>query len=68
VWNIQHPEPARELGERKARAILATGATTVVTSNPGCIMQITAALDRLGATVSVVHTAELLDSTISARE
>jgi glycolate oxidase iron-sulfur subunit len=68
VWNIQHPEPARELGERKARAIIATGATTVVTANPGCLMQIAAALERLGATVKVVHTAELLDSTISRRD
>lgn len=68
VWNLRHPEPARELGERKARAILATGATTVVTANPGCLMQICAALERLGASVKVVHTAELLDSTISTRD
>ncbi len=68
VWNLRHPEPARELGERKARAILATGASTVVTSNPGCLMQIQAALDRLDATVKVIHAAELLDSTIFTRD
>ncbi len=26
TYNLLHPEPARELGERKARAVLATGA------------------------------------------
>jgi glycolate oxidase iron-sulfur subunit len=68
VWNITHPEPARELGDRKARAILATGASVVVTSNPGCLMQIRAALDRLDATVEVVHTAQLLERTILPRD
>jgi len=68
VWNLRHPEAARELGDRKARAVLATGAATVVTSNPGCLMQIRAALDRMGATVKVIHTAEHLDSMIIDRD
>src|SRR5256714_895659 len=43
VWNILNPEPAQELGERKARAGLATRARPLVTPNPGCPMQVAAA-------------------------
>nr|WP_205863240.1 heterodisulfide reductase-related iron-sulfur binding cluster [Planosporangium thailandense] len=49
VWNLLNPEPARQLGERKARDVLATGARLLVTANPGCLMQIAAAVRRLGS-------------------
>ena len=32
IWNILNPEPARELGDRKARNIAATGAELLVTA------------------------------------
>jgi Fe-S oxidoreductase len=34
VWNVLNPEPARELGGRKARDVLATGADLLVTATP----------------------------------
>ncbi len=40
IWNVLNPEPAAELGERKARTVLATGAELLVTANPGCLMQV----------------------------
>ena len=43
------PEPAAELGERKARNLLDTGAEAVAAANPGCALQITAHTERLGA-------------------
>jgi glycolate oxidase iron-sulfur subunit len=64
VYNLLNPEPARELGERKARTIMATGADVLVTANPGCLMQVAAATRRLGATVSLAHTVEVLDASI----
>jgi glycolate oxidase iron-sulfur subunit len=64
VWNILNPEPAQELGERKARAVLATGARVLVTANPGCLMQVAAAARRLEATIAVAHTAQVLDASL----
>ena len=70
VWNVLHPEPARDLGDRKARDVLATGAHLLVTANPGCLLQISAASKRLGATpparagIALAHTAEVLDASI----
>lgn len=60
-YNLTEPEMARRLGERKAATVRSTGATCVAAANPGCIMQIQAALDRAGVAVTVKHPVELLD-------
>jgi glycolate oxidase iron-sulfur subunit len=65
VWNVLNPEPARELGERKARDVLATGAQLLVTANPGCLMQIAASVARLGGSIALAHTAQVLDASIN---
>jgi glycolate oxidase iron-sulfur subunit len=62
IYNLLQVGPARELGDRKAAAVRRTGADLVVTANPGCVMQIRAALRRGGSTLPVLHLAELLDS------
>jgi glycolate oxidase iron-sulfur subunit len=67
VWNVFNPEPANELGDRKARDVLATGAQLLVTANPGCLMQIAAATGRAGARIGVAHTAQVLDASILGR-
>jgi glycolate oxidase iron-sulfur subunit len=64
IYNILNPEPARELGERKAARVAATGAELLVTSNPGCLMQIGAALADAGVPMRLAHTVELLDASI----
>jgi glycolate oxidase iron-sulfur subunit len=64
VYNLVEPEPARELGDRKATNVLATGADLLVTSNPGCLMQIRAAVERRGERLPVAHVAEVLDASI----
>lgn len=64
VYNILNPEPATELGDRKAANILRTGAELLVTANPGCLMQISRALERAGAPVPFVHTAVVLDASM----
>jgi glycolate oxidase iron-sulfur subunit len=40
IYNIVQPDAARKLGERKAAAVLATGASTFASANPGCLVQI----------------------------
>jgi len=64
TYNLLQPEPARELGERKARAVLATGAGLMVTANPGCWMQVSTTLARMGTRLPVAHTVQVLDASI----
>ena len=64
VYNILNPEPARELGDRKAANIVATGAELLVTANPGCLMQVTSAIQRSGHPMGMAHTVEVLDASI----
>jgi len=66
IWNVLNPEPARELGDRKAAAVAATGADVLVTANPGCLMQIASAMRRCGGAITLAHTAEVLDASIGA--
>jgi glycolate oxidase iron-sulfur subunit len=64
VYNILNPEPARELGDRKAANILASGAQLLVTANPGCLMQVATALARHGQQIALAHTMQVLDASI----
>lgn len=65
VYNLLNPEPARELGDRKAANIVATGADVLVTANPGCLMQVAAAIERSGHPMRLAHTVEVLDASIT---
>jgi glycolate oxidase iron-sulfur subunit len=67
IWNVLNPGPAAELGDRKAAAVLATGADLLVTANPGCLMQVAAAVRRAGGTIGLAHTAQVLDASIRGR-
>ena len=64
VYNLAQPGPAQELGDRKAQNVMSTSPDVVATGNPGCILQISAALRRAGSRVRVVHTVEVLDAAI----
>jgi glycolate oxidase iron-sulfur subunit len=64
VYNLLKPEPAAELGVRKARNLLETGAQAVAAANPGCALQIAAHSERLGRRLDVLHPMELLRASI----
>ncbi|WP_113703335.1 (Fe-S)-binding protein [Nonomuraea lactucae] len=64
TYNIFQPEAARDLGDRKAEAVVSTGAELLVSANPGCTMQIAAAVRRGGGRIRVAHTAEVLDASL----
>ena len=49
------------LAERKVDNATATGATTVVTANPGCFIQLQTGLRRRGSAMRVRHLVDLLD-------
>ncbi len=64
IYNLVQPETAEALGDRKAQLIAALGADVVATGNPGCLLQLTAALARTGKKIPVVHTIQLLDASL----
>ncbi len=65
IYNMVEPEPAEQLGERKANNILKTGATMIVTSNPGCMLQIQASLKKMGHDgLPMAHPMEVLDASL----
>ncbi|HLK02077.1 MAG TPA: (Fe-S)-binding protein [Streptosporangiaceae bacterium] len=64
VYNLLQPEAAAELGERKADAVLASGASLLISGNPGCTLQISATLAARGQRIAVAHIAEILDASI----
>lgn len=64
VYNILHPQAARELGDTKAANVVDTGAQLLVTSNPGCLMQIASGLERAGRSLPTAHLVTVLDASI----
>jgi glycolate oxidase iron-sulfur subunit len=67
VYNLLQPEAARELGARKADSVLSSGASLLISANPGCTLQISAELARRGKPIATAHTAEILDASINRR-
>ena len=64
IYNLVEPEPATELGDRKVRNILSTQPDVIATANPGCLLQIRAALQRASTPVATFHPVELVDASI----
>jgi glycolate oxidase iron-sulfur subunit len=64
VYNLLQPATAGSLGDRKAANVVAAGGDILVASNPGCTLQIGAALRRRGIDIPVAHTVEVLDASI----
>ncbi|MFN7980008.1 MAG: heterodisulfide reductase-related iron-sulfur binding cluster [Vicinamibacterales bacterium] len=60
LYNIEQPDLARDLGRRKAEAIVASGATMTLTANIGCLTQIETSLAVDEPALPVHHVAELL--------
>jgi len=67
IYNVLNPEPARELGDRKAANIVATEAQLLVTANPGCLMQVASSIESSGHPMGLAHTVEVLDASIYGR-
>jgi glycolate oxidase iron-sulfur subunit len=64
IYNIVKPEPASELGDRKAGHVLATDPDAYASANPGCLVQVTAALRRRERPLPAFHPIELVDASI----
>ena len=60
------PQISSAMGERKAKAIEASRADLVVTSETGCLLQMAGSLSRRGSACRSVHLAELLAGTVDS--
>ena len=67
IYNLVQPEPASQLGARKARNIAALSPDMIATANPGCTLQISAAARILGYKWPVFHPIQLLDASIRGK-
>jgi glycolate oxidase iron-sulfur subunit len=61
IYNLLQPEMSAKLLERKLDNAATTGASTIVSANPGCMLQMEAGLRAQGADTEVVHIMTLLD-------
>ena len=64
VYNLLEPEIAGELGDRKAKNLIKTGARAIASPNPGCSLQIQKHLQQQGYELQLWHPLELLDFSI----
>jgi glycolate dehydrogenase iron-sulfur subunit len=65
IYNLVQAQAARELGDRKAAAILDTGAEAYASANPGCLVQVAGALRRAGQPLPSLHPVELVDASLA---
>jgi glycolate oxidase iron-sulfur subunit len=64
IYNIVEAQTAAELGDRKAGHVHAARADAYASGNPGCLVQVTAALRRAGHPTPAFHPIELVDASI----
>lgn len=65
-YNLDQPAIASALGEKKAKAVLATGADILATGDIGCLTQLRAHFARLGSALPVRHTIQVLRDAYAA--
>jgi len=64
IYNVTQPDAARDLGDRKARNVLATDPDAYASANPGCLVQVSQALGRSDRPLPALHPVELLDASL----
>lgn len=68
VYNVEHTDISMSLLEDKMRMIESTRADTIVTANPGCMLQLQAGTRRFSEPLPVLHVVELLDLAYKAAD
>ncbi len=64
VYNLLEPDAAAALRDRKVARVMQTGCDVLVSSNPGCLLQIESGLEAAGRPTKTLHLVELLDASI----
>jgi L-lactate dehydrogenase complex protein LldE len=60
AFSVTYPEVSRAMMNNKVKDILASGADTVVTCEPGCLMNISGGLAKAGSKIRAMHIIDLL--------
>jgi glycolate oxidase iron-sulfur subunit len=66
TYNLDQPGIAASLGEKKAAAVIATGAAVVASGNIGCLTQLRVHLAKQGSPIQVRHTMQVLRDAYAA--
>jgi Fe-S oxidoreductase len=66
IYNVTQREMSSRLLADKMKAVAATGASTVATANPGCMLQLEAGLRLHGLQGTVAHVVDVLDEAYAA--
>ncbi|MGH9558756.1 MAG: (Fe-S)-binding protein [Bryobacteraceae bacterium] len=61
IYNVVHTDMSMALLDKKMKSVNATGAERIVTSNPGCMLQLRAGVERSGHGQRISHVIEILD-------
>ena len=67
TYNLEQPDLANRLGQRKAQHLLATGAQAIAAGNIGCLVQIDTHLRRLSHPLPIYHTLEILHQSLEPK-
>ncbi len=62
AFTVTYPEVSRSMMENKVRNVIASGADTVITCEPGCLMNIAGGLQKAGSSIRAMHIIDLLAS------
>jgi glycolate oxidase iron-sulfur subunit len=68
LYMLTQREMSTRILDEKMAEIAATGADTIVTANPGCMMQLQRGMQRFGLQVEVRHVVELLDAAYASSQ
>ena len=66
LYSATDTEVSLQILDEKLDAIQATGARTIVSGNPGCILHLRTGARRRGLDLQVMHLAEFLDGAYAA--
>jgi glycolate dehydrogenase iron-sulfur subunit len=68
IYNVTQTEASMQLLAEKMRHVQSTGAQSIVTANPGCLLQLRAGVSLHNTNQTVLHVVELLDQCIGSSE
>jgi glycolate oxidase iron-sulfur subunit len=64
VYNLLQPDAASDLRDRKVGNVLRAECDLLVSSNPGCLLQIASGLEAAGRRIPTAHVVEVIDASI----
>ncbi len=68
TYNIEQPETADILGQRKAKNLAATDADAIATGNIGCLVQIRGQMEKRDTNIPIFHTMQILEKAYQTDE